>query len=318
MDLKPALRDIEPNCHHSHSLSSFWVLFRAYQGGDRPSHYVRDDRPFGGTDPPAALFYYSRNRAGDHPQSHLAGYVGLMQADAFDGYNQLYKAQRKPAPILEAACWSYGRRKFFDLAKSGEAPIASEAVRRIDILFEIERTINGKTPEQRLAVRREKSAPIVADLEIWMRQQRTLLSSGNDTAKAINYLLNRWAAFTRFLDDGRICLSNNAAERALRGVAVGRRNWTFAGSDAGGHRAAAIYTLIETCLCRARHSAVYAGRRTMPNGFGMARRCHAGTRRLRARQPHSIRHSLAFRAPPERRAGGRSAGSGFACRARKA
>ena len=209
--------------------------------------YVRDDRPFGGTDPPAALFYYSRNRAGEHPQSHLAGYVGLMQADAFDGYNQLYKAQRKPAPILEAACWSHGRRKFFDLAKSGEAPIASEAVRRIDILFEIERTINGKTPEQRLAVRRDKSRPIVADLEIWMRQQRTLLSTGNDTAKAINYLLNRWAAFTRFLDDGRICLSNNAAERALRGVAVGRRNWTFAGSDAGGHRAAAIYTLIETC-----------------------------------------------------------------------
>ncbi|WP_426616105.1 IS66 family transposase [Bradyrhizobium sp. McL0616] len=209
--------------------------------------YVRDDRPFGGTDPPAALFYYSRNRAGEHPRSHLAGYVGLMQADALDGYNQLYKAQRKPAPILEAACWSHGRRKFFDLAKSGEAPIASDAVRRIDILFEIERTINGKTPEQRLAVRREKSAPIVADLEIWMRKQRTLLSSGNDTAKAINYLLNGWAAFTRFLDDGRVCLSNNAAERALRGVAIGRRNWTFAGSDAGGNRAAAVYTLIETC-----------------------------------------------------------------------
>jgi len=209
--------------------------------------YVRDDRPFGGTDPPAALFYYSRNRAGEHPQSHLAGYVGLMQADAFDGYNQLYKVQRKPAPILEAACWSHGRRKFFDLAKSGEAPIASEAVRRIDVLFEIERTINGKTPEQRLAVRREKSRPLVADLEIWMRQQRALLSSGNDTAKAINYLLNRWAAFTHFLDDGRVCLSNNAAERALRGVAIGRRNWTFAGSDAGGHRAAAVYTLIETC-----------------------------------------------------------------------
>src|SRR5882757_4647697 len=209
--------------------------------------HVRDDRPFGGTDPPAALFYYSRNRAGEHPQSHLAGYVGLMQADAFDGYNQLYKVQRKPAPILEAACWSHGRRKFFDLAKSGEAPIASEAVRRIDVLFEIERTINGKTPEQRLAVRREKSRPLVADLEIWMRQQRALLSSGNDTAKAINYLLNRWAAFTHFLDDGRVCLSNNAAERALRGVAIGRRNWTFAGSDAGGHRAAAVYTLIETC-----------------------------------------------------------------------
>ena len=209
--------------------------------------YVRDDRPFGGSDPPAALFYYSRNRAGEHPQGHLAGYVGLMQADAFNGYNDLYRANRKPAPILEAACWSHGRRKFFDLAKTGEAPIAAEAVRRIDELFAIERAINGKAPEQRLAVRREKSAPLVTDLEIWMRQQRTLLSAGNDTAKAINYLLNRWAAFTRFLDEGRICLSNNAAERALRGVAVGRKNWTFAGSVAGGHRAAAVYTLIETC-----------------------------------------------------------------------
>src|ERR1700730_18367124 len=209
--------------------------------------YVRDDRPFGSTDPPAAAFHYSRSRAGEHPQGHLAGYVGLMQADAFDGYNQLYKAQRKPAPILEAACWSHSRRKFFDLAKSGEAPIASEAVRRIDVLFEIECTINGKTPEQRLAVRREKSRSLVADLEIWMRQKRTLFSTNYDAAKSIYYLLNRWAAFTRFLDDGRVCLSNNAAERALRGVAIGRRNWTFAGSDAGGHRAAAVYTLIETC-----------------------------------------------------------------------
>ena len=177
--------------------------------------YVRDDRPFAGTDPPAALFYYSRNRAGEHPRGHLAGYVGLMQADAFNGYNDLYRANRKPAPILEAACWSHGRRKFFDLAKSGEAPIAIEAVRRIDELFEIERAINGQTPEQRLVARREKSRPLVVDLEIWMRQRRTLLSSSNDTAKAINYLFNRWEAFTRFLDDGRVCLSNNAAERAL-------------------------------------------------------------------------------------------------------
>ena len=147
----------------------------------------------------------------------------------------------------KTACWSHGRRKFVDLVKQGEAPIASEAVRRIDMLFEIERSINGKTPEQRLAVRRERSRPLIAELEIWMRQQRALLSTKNDTAKAINYLFNRWAAFTRFLDDGRVCLTNNAAERALRGVAVGRRNWTFAGSDAGGHRAAAVYTLIETC-----------------------------------------------------------------------
>src|SRR5260370_1949484 len=157
-----------------------------------------------------------------------------MQGESFDGYNPLYKAQRKPAPILEAACWSHGRRKFFDLAKSGEAPIASEAVRHIDVLFEIERTINGKTPEQRLAVRREKARPLVAELEIWMHQQRALLSTKNDTAKAINYLLNRWAAFTRFLDDGRVCLTNNAAERALRGVPAGRKKWTLPRSESCG------------------------------------------------------------------------------------
>ena len=171
-----------------------------------------------------------------------------MQADAFDGYNELYKAQRKPAPILEAACWSHGRRKFVDLVKQGEAPIASDAVRRIDMLFEIERSINGQAPEQRLVVRREQSRPLVTDLEIWMRQQRALLSTKNDTAKAINYLLNRWAAFTRFLDDGRVCLSNNAAERALRGVAVGRKNWTFAGSDEGASYCPSGYLLINQAL----------------------------------------------------------------------
>jgi len=209
--------------------------------------YVRDDRPFGGTAPPAAVFRYSRTRAGDFPREHLADYVGIMQADAFAGFNGLYDAKRQPAPIIEAACWSHGRRKYFDLAKLNKSPIAIEAVRRIDELFEIERSINGKTPEQRVAVRHEKSKPLVADLEVWLRQQRALVSSKSEIAKAINYSLTRWEAFTRFLDDGRICLSNNAAERAIRGIAVGRRNWTFAGSDAGGHRAAAAFSMIETC-----------------------------------------------------------------------
>jgi transposase len=159
----------------------------------------------------------------------------------------LYAAGRKPAPILEAACWSHGRRKFFDLAAASKAPIAAEAVRRIDELFAIERAINGQTPDQRRAARQERSRPLVEALEVWFRQQLAALSAKNDTAKAITYLLSRWPAFTRCLDDGRICLSNNAAERALRGVAVGRRNWTFCGSDAGGERAAAMYTLIETC-----------------------------------------------------------------------
>jgi transposase len=209
--------------------------------------YVRDDRPFGGKDPPAAIFYYSRSRAGDYPRAHLAGWTGIMQADAFAGFNQLYEARRQPAPIIEAACWSHARRKFFDLAKLTKAPIACEAVRRIDELFEIERSINGCTPEQRLVVRQEKSRPLADALETWLREQRDRVSSKSEIAKAINYSLSRWAAFIRFLDDGRICLSNNAAERAVRGVALGRANWTFAGSDAGGHRAAAVYSLIETC-----------------------------------------------------------------------
>jgi transposase len=209
--------------------------------------YVRDDRPFGGKDRPAALFYYSRSRAGDYPRAHLSGWSGIMQADAFAGFNQLYEAQRRPAPIIEAACWSHARRKFFDLARLTKAPIACEAVRRIDELFEIERSINGCTPEERLAVRQKQSRPLVEALEAWLRDERDRISSKSEIAKAITYCLSRWPAFTRFLGDGRICLSNNAAERELRGIAVGRRNWTFAGSDAGGQRAAAVYSLIETC-----------------------------------------------------------------------
>jgi len=209
--------------------------------------YVRDDRPFGGADPPAAFFEYSRNRAGEHPQRHLVDYVGIMQADAYQGYNELYKPTRRPAPIVGAACWGHWRRYFFDLAKDGKAPIAIEAVRRMDELFKIERAINGKSPQVRVAARREQSKPLVDALEAWLREQRARLSAKNDTTKVINYGLSRWAAFTCFLDDGRICLSNNAAERSVRGIAVGRRNWTFAGSDEGGRRAAAVYTLIETC-----------------------------------------------------------------------
>ena len=169
-----------------------------------------------------------------------------MQADAYAGFNRLYEAGRKPGPILEAACWAHARRKFFDLARLNKAPIAIEAVERIDALFAIEREINGVLPNERHAVRAERSRPLVGELEIWLRQQRAKLSSKNETAKAIDYSLKRWAAFTRFLDDGRLCMSNNAAERAVRGIAVGRKNWTFAGSDNGARRAAAIYTLIET------------------------------------------------------------------------
>ena len=208
--------------------------------------YVRDDRPFAGPDPPAAVFFYSPDRGGAHPEQHLAGYAGLMQADAYAGFNKLYEAGRKPGPIVEAACWAHARRKFFDLARLNKAPIAIEAVERIDALFAIEREINGASPQQRLLARNQHSRPLVVELETWLRQQRAKLSAKNETAKAIQYSLKLWGALTRFLDDGRLCMSNNAAERALRGIAVGRHNWTFAGSDNGGRRAAAIYTLIET------------------------------------------------------------------------
>ncbi|HSK29538.1 MAG TPA: IS66 family transposase, partial [Candidatus Limnocylindria bacterium] len=157
-----------------------------------------------------------------------------------------YKPGRATGPIVEAACWSHARRGFFELAELQKAPIAIEAVQRIDALFAIEREINGLSASQRRAVRDERSRPLIEDLEAWLRQQRARLSTKSKTANAIDYLLKRWPAFTRFLEDGTICLSNNAAERALRGIAVGRRNWTFAGSDEGGHRAAAMYTLIET------------------------------------------------------------------------
>jgi transposase len=208
--------------------------------------YVRDDAPFGGAAAPAALYHYSPNRDGIHPETHLAAYAGLLQADAYAGFNGLYVEGRKPGRIVEAACWAHGRRKFFELAELQKAPIAVEAVRRIDVLFAIEREINGKPPDERLRVRRERSKPLVDDLERWLREERKRLSSKNPMAKAMDYTLKRWDAFTRFLDDGRLCMSNNAAERAVRGIAVGRRNWTFCGSDAGGRRSAVMYTLIET------------------------------------------------------------------------
>jgi transposase len=217
--------------------------------------YVRDDRPFGGRDPPAAVFLYSRDRAGEHPERHLHGYAGILQADAYAGFNQLYAAERSPGPITEAACWAHSRRKFFALADvnakaRGElaviAPLAFEAVKRIDAIFDVEREINGLSAEQRLAVRSARIAPLVADLEAWMKAERAKLSRHSDVAKAMDYMLKRWNAFTRFLDDGRICLTNNAAERELRGIALGRKSWLFAGSDRGGERAAVMYTLIQT------------------------------------------------------------------------
>ena len=233
------------------------VLAKGKTDTGRAWVYVRDDKPFCGPDPPAALFRYSRDRSGDHPVEHLRTFTGILQADAYAGYRRLYEPGRSPGPVTEALCWSHGRRKFYELAdiaankRHGKSappisPLALEAVTRIDAIFDIERTIRGESAARRLAVRRERSAPLVAELEDWMRTERAGLSRHADVAKAMDYMLKRWDGFTRFLDDGRICLTNNAAERALRGIALGRKSWLFAGSDRGGERAAVIYTLIGT------------------------------------------------------------------------
>jgi transposase len=215
--------------------------------------YVRDDRPFGGRAPPAALYYASRDRRHEHPARHLHGFNGILQADAYSGYNELYNPSRTQGPITAALCWAHARRQFFELADiaanarrgnkaAAISPIALEAVKRIDALFDIERGINGQSAEQRLRVRKEQSAPLVAALETWLREQRSRLSSASSVAGPIDYMLRRWDRFVRFLHDGRICLTNNAAERALRGFALGRKSWLFAGSE----RAAVMATLIMT------------------------------------------------------------------------
>lgn len=204
---------------------------------------MRDDRPFGGPAPPVALCYYSRNRKGEHPRADLAGYSGILQVDKFAGFNDLFREGRGEKPMTRANCWAHSRREFFKLVDIRQqmkrrnavapliSPLASEALERIDRLFAIERDINGKRAAERLAVRQEQSAPIVVDLESWMRETRASLSRHDAVTKAINYFLNDWEGFTTFLTDGRICLTNNSAERELRAVARGRKAWLFVGSD---------------------------------------------------------------------------------------
>ncbi|MGY4497866.1 hypothetical protein ACVWYH_001797 [Bradyrhizobium sp. GM24.11] len=220
--------------------------------------YVRDDRPFAGPAPPAAIYYASIDRRGEHPQKHLAAFAGILQADCYNGFEPLFDPQKKVLPITPAFCFAHARRGFFELAdieknaREGHrgkpvSPIALEAVRRLDALFEIERAINGRGADERRAVRQERSKPLLDDMHTWLLRERETLSRSSEVLKPMNYMLRRWADFARFLDDGRICLSNNAAERALRGIALGRRNWTFAGSLRGAERAAIMLTMITTC-----------------------------------------------------------------------
>jgi transposase len=202
------------------------VLAKGKTATGRLWTYVRDDRPFGGKEPPAAFFEYSRNRAGVHPQKHLAGWTGIMQADANDGYNALYEATWKPAPIKEAACWAHWRRKLFDHAKSGKAPIAVEAVRRMDEIFAWERTITGKPTDERVDVRSKVIAPLATKLCAWLIEQRAKLSAKTDLAKDINYGLKQWDAFTRFLDDGRICMTTDGVEKGASSTRSNFRSWS--------------------------------------------------------------------------------------------
>jgi transposase len=277
--------------------------------------YVRDDKPFSGAGPPAAIFYYSRDRKGEHPQAHLAGYGGILQADAYDGYNKLYLPDRKPGPIREAACWVHARRPFFAMADIEEnarrkaagkkeiplSPIAVEVVRRIDALFAVERTINGQRPEERLAARQSASRPLVDDLHAYLREQVAKLSRGHDLAKAIQYMLKRWPAFTLFLEDGRVCMSNNAAERSLRGVALGRKSWLFCGSDEGASYCSSRHPSIsQEDFSDDRQTAGVAtagswlrGERlrspTRRGGLSRARLCTAGSQRGLARRSSGAR-----------------------------
>ncbi|MEK9279110.1 IS66 family transposase [Bradyrhizobium sp. ISRA442] len=219
--------------------------------------YVRDDRPFAGPAPPAAVYYASGNRRGENPQRHLAAFVGILQADCYGGFEPLFDPKRKAMPITPAFCLAHARRGFFELADIEKAaregkgkpvsPIALEAVRRLDALFEIERAINGRSADERRAVRQERSKPLLDDMHDWLLRERESLSHSAEVLKPMNYMLKRWDDFVRFLDDGRICLTNNCAERALRGIALGRRNWTFAGSQRGADRAAIMLTMITTC-----------------------------------------------------------------------
>jgi len=204
--------------------------------------YVRDERPAAGAVAPAVWFAYSPDRKGEHPQRHLEDFSGILQADGYGGFSKLYDGGR----VLEAACWAHVRRKFVDLHELHQSPVAAQMLERIGALYAIEQKIRGRLPYERRAVRQEYSRPLLDAIKTWMEQTLKTLSQKSATAKAIHYALRRWDALERYCDDGRIEIDNNAAERALRCVALGRKNYLFAGSDAGGEHAAAIYSLLGT------------------------------------------------------------------------
>lgn len=204
--------------------------------------YVRDDRPAASSVPAAVWFAYTPDRKGEHPQTHLKKFTGTLQADAYAGFNAIYQTGR----VREAACWAHARRKFYDLHVARPSTLTAEALRRIGELYAIETPIRGKPPDERRRIRQQQARPLLDDFEVWLKAAMSRLSTKSDTTAAILYALKLWAALTRYCDDGSLEIDNSAAERALRGVALGRRNYLFAGADSGGKRAAAIYTLVGT------------------------------------------------------------------------
>ena len=204
--------------------------------------YARDDRPWGGADPPGVAYLYASNRQAEQPMRHLAGFVGVLQVDGYAGYRMV--AERNA--VILAFCWSHVRRRFYELAQSGPAPIASEALQRIGELYRIEAEIRGRSPDERRACRQQRSRPIADALEPWLRDKLALVSQKSKLAEAIRYALSRWAGLARFLDDGRIEIDNNVVERSIRPIALNRKNALFAGSDGGGEHWATIASLIET------------------------------------------------------------------------
>lgn len=202
--------------------------------------YVRDDRPAGCADPPAVWFAYSPDRKGEHPRRHLRSFAGILQADAYAGFDTLYASGH----IVEAACWAHVRRKFYELHRAYASPLAAEALRRIGELYAIETRVRGESPALRQRIRSAEAKPLLVTLRDWLEAESRRVSRRSGLAEAIHYALNHWAALVRYADDGRIEIDNNAAERALRAVALGRKNYLFSGSDAGGERAAAMYSLI--------------------------------------------------------------------------
>ena len=205
--------------------------------------YARDDRPFGGADPPIAVYVYAQNSKAEQLLAHLAGFTGVVQVDGYAGYRAL--ARRNSVQL--AFCWSHVRRRFYELAAAGPAPIASETLERIGALYAVEKDVRGRNPDQRRAARQENSRTIVDALEPWLREKLALISQKTKLAEAIRYALSRWDGLTRFIDDGRIEIDSNVVERAIRPIALNRKNALFAGSDGGAENWAIVASLVETC-----------------------------------------------------------------------